>query len=483
MSKPESPEAAANKERIRKLQSFQNTDAGNAEAFEFLHGGGFRWDNTKGKWLVWKGRFWVEDNDGAASRAALQTARERLLAASLVAHEQTRKVDVRWALDSESVSGRRSTLISAQSIKSLSTNTKDYDRDPFLLTVGNGTLDLRTGKLREARPEDLITRATEVSYKIRSTAPRWMGFLNEVFCGDTETINYIQRAVGYSLTGSTREQCFFLLCGAGANGKTTFLETIIKLMGSHATTAAFSAFLVHTNQGGPRNDLAALCGSRLVKAAEAEHQARLDEAVMKLLTGEDTISARFLYHEEFSYRPQFKIWLATNHKPAIWERTDAIWRRIKLIEFNQQFTGKRTDPTLRIKLDSELSGVLAWAVAGCLNWQKLGLHEPQRITSATQGYRQESDQVGRFIKDRCQLDDGTRTPAKALYDGFLTWCGANHEKPLAINQFAAKLEERGFERKRSSRGIMYLGVTLAATARANTPGLTSKDGKKKADHG
>ena len=187
--------------------------------------------------------------------------------------------------------------------------------------MGNGTLELRTGKLRKVRPEDLITRATDVPYDRSSAAPRWTEFLKEVFGSDLETIGYIQRAVGYSLTGSTREQCFFLLCGAGANGKTTFLETIIKLMGTHAATAAFAAFLVQSNQGGPRNDLAALCGSRFVKAAEAEHQSRLDEAVMKLLTGEDTISARFLYHEVFSYRPQFKIWLATNHKPAIWERT------------------------------------------------------------------------------------------------------------------------------------------------------------------
>ena len=481
MSKPESPEAAANKVRIRKLQSFQNTDAGNAEAFEFLQNGKFRWDNTKGKWLVWKGRYWAEDNDGEASRAALQMARERLLAASLSGHDQDRKDGVRWALDSESVRGRRSTLISAQSIKSLSTNTEDYDRDPFLLTVGNGTLDLRTGKLREARPEDLITRATEVQYNRNSAAPRWAEFLNEVFGGDSETISYIQRAVGYSLTGSTREQCFFLLCGPGANGKTTFLETIVKLMGTHSATAAFSAFLVQSNQGSPRNDLAALCGSRFVKAAEAEHQARLDEAVMKLLTGEDTISARFLYHEEFSYRPQFKIWLATNHKPAIWERTDAIWRRIKLIEFNQQFAGKRSDPDLRAKLDSELSGILAWAVAGCLAWLKSGLNEPRRITSATLGYRQESDQVGRFIKDRCQLQDGGRTPAKTLYDGFLLWCAANHEKPLATNQFATKLAERGLERKRGRSGIVYLGIALPPAAPINSQAAKPEDGKRGAD--
>lgn len=366
MGDSESPIAAANRARIQKLQSFQDTDAGNADAFELLHGERFRYDHTKGKWFVWNDRYWAEDKDGEASRAALETARERLSAAALIRHDEVKKKRVDWALHSESVYGRKSLLISAQTVKSLATTTSDYDRDPFLLTVGNGTLDLRAGKLREARREDLITRATDVPYNPLATAPRWEQFLNEVFGGDSEIIGYVQRAVGYSLTGDTREQCFFLLCGSGANGKTTFLETIVRLLGMHASTAAFSAFLVQHNQGAPRNELAALCGARFVKAAEAEHKARLDEAIMKQLCGEDTISVRFLFREVFEYRPQFKIWLATNHKPAIWETSDAIWRRTKLIEFNRQFAGPQADVALRGKLAAELPGIFAWAVKGCL---------------------------------------------------------------------------------------------------------------------
>jgi putative DNA primase/helicase len=346
MADMESPIAAANRARIRKLQSFQKTDAGNSEAFELLHGE-FRYDHTKGKWLVWNGRFWEEDQDGESDRAALDTARQRLSAAALIKHKEDKERAIKWALRSESVYGRKAMLISARSVKVLATTTPNYDRDPFLLTVGNGTLDLRKGVLREALAEDLITRATDVPFDTSATVPRWSQFLREVFGDDSEMLGYVQRVVGYSLSGDTSEQCFFLLCGKGANGKTTFLETIVKLLGSHASTAAFSAFLVQHNTGGPRNDLASLCGARFVKAAEAEHRARLDEAVMKQLTGEDTITARYLYHEEFSYRPQFKIFLASNRKPAIWETSDAIWRRVKLIEFNQQFLGRRADPALR----------------------------------------------------------------------------------------------------------------------------------------
>ena len=482
MADQESPIAATEKAKILKLQSFQDTDAGNAEAFELLHGERFRFDHTKRKWLVWNDRYWAEDLDGEADRAALETARERLGAAALIKHEKDREDSVKWALRSESVYGRKATLISAESVRSLATTTKKYDRNNFLLTVGNGTLDLRTGKLREARPEDLITRATDVLYDPSPTASRWAQFLNEVFGGDSEIIEYVQRAVGYSLTGDTREQCFFLLCGSGANGKTTFLETIVRLLGTHAATAAFSAFLVQHNQGSPRNDLAALCGARFIKAAEAEHKASLDESIMKQLTGEDTISVRFLFREVFEYRPQFKIWLATNHKPAIWETSDAIWRRIKLIEFNRQFTGRQADVALRGKLEAELPGILEWAVQGCLAWQEYGLREPQRVSRATLGYRQESDQVGRFFKDRCDLQPDHQTPAKQLYDDYVLWCGRQHEIPAANNLFAVKLAERGIEgiqRKRESGGVVYRGLGLLPMAASEVPASTPSKGKNK----
>jgi putative DNA primase/helicase len=225
-----------------------------------------------------------------------------------------------------------------------------------------------------------------------------------------------------------------------------------------------------------------LCGARFVKAAEAEHKASLDEAIMKQLTGEDTISVRFLFREVFEYRPQFKIWLATNHKPAIWETSDAIWRRIKLIEFNRQFAGARADVALRGKLEAELPGILAWAVRGCLAWQKVGLREPQRISRATLGYRQESDQVGRFFKDRCDVQPDRQTAAKQLYDDYVLWCGRQHEIPVANNLFAAKLAERGIsgiERKRASGGRVYRGLGLLPMTAPEVPASASPKGKSK----
>jgi len=457
----ESPVAAANRRRIEKLRSLRDTDAGNAEAFEFLYGHRFRYDHSKGKWLVWNDRHWVEDRSGEAQRAALVTVRARLSAAILLLNGHDKQRRVNWALRSESVAGLEAMLKSAQSLKSLATNTEDYDRDPYLLAVGNGTLDLRTGRLRRSRPEDLLTKAVEVQYDPAARSPRWIRFLNEVFDGDQELIGFIQRSVGYSLTGDTREQCFFILYGGGANGKTTFLETLMDLLGTHAVTASFSTFLAQRHPGVIRNDLAALQGARFVKAAEGEHQAALDEAVIKQLTGGDTITARFLYHEPFSFKPQFKIWLATNHKPEIRGTDEAIWRRIRLIEFKREFKGLARDPELRAKLAAELPGILAWAVEGCRQWMKRGLGRAATIDRATRGYRQESDQLGRFLRERCIQNPKLTVPAKALHDAYVGWCAQRGERALQATSFAQRVAERGMSKKRGRRGVTYQGLGLA----------------------
>jgi putative DNA primase/helicase len=412
---------------------------------------------------MWNGRYWAADQTGEADRAALQTARERLKAIVAVrenidADEYKRRV--RWAFDSESAYARKAMLTSAQSVQSLATKASDYDRDPFLLTVGNGTLDLHTGKLRASSPDDLITQNTDVPYVPEVPCPRWHQFLEEVFAGKRTLISFVQRAVGYTLCGDTREQCLFILYGGGANGKSTFLEVILRLLGTYAAITSFSTFLVHQNPGTPRNDVAKLHGARLVKAAESQKQAALDEATVKEVTGGDTISARFLFKEFFDFRPQFKIWLATNHRPSIQGTDDAIWRRIKLIPFDQQFTGKQRDSKLRDKLEAELSGILAWAVRGCLEWQRQGLGSAPVVDKATLEYRRESDAVGRFLSDRCTNQSTDQVGGRELFAAYAEWCGSKGEKAESNNTFAKALDQRGIGKKRTSKGTVYLGVGL-----------------------
>jgi putative DNA primase/helicase len=479
MGDVERTEAGSKKMPWRKLLSFQDTDAGNAEAFELLHGHRFRYNHTIGKWLVWTGRHWAEDKDGEANRAALSTIRARLSAATTIEDHEKMEERVKWALDSEAVWRMEALLKSARNLRSMATTTEQYDRDPFLLTVANGTVNLRTGKLQPSRPENLITRASDVLFEPNAKAPRWTQFLCEVFVDDADLIGFIQRAVGYSLTGDTREQCFFILIGNGANGKSTFVETVSELLGTHAETAEFTTFLLRRTSGAPRNDLARLHAARFVKAAEAEHQAPLAESIIKELTGEDTVAARFLFHEHFTFKPQFKIWLITNHKPEIRGAEKAIWRRVRLIPFIQQFEGTRKDSELRRKLEGELPGILAWAVRGCLTWQKQSLGVAPRVAQATEEYRQESDQIGRFLKERCTKGPKSVAPAKKLYEDYVEWCSQKLEKPEANNVFARGLAERGIGKKRASGGFVYQGVGLdpSVTQGAAVPLITKRADK------
>jgi len=453
---------AAERQRalVQKLSTFNRTDRGNAEAFALLHGHRFRFDHTRGTWLLWSGRLWMKDETGAADKAAVDTARHRLLASMQIEDPEKRKASVGWAFRSEGSYGRKAMLASAETIEELATTAANYNRDPYALVVGNGHLDLRTAILRECRPEDLITRGTVVPYIPDATCPHWLDFLHQVFGGDEHLVGFVQRAVGYSLSGNTSEKCLFILWGNGANGKSVALEILLALAGDHACVTSFSTFLSQRYPGAPRNDIAGLYGARLVKAAESQHHAELDEAVIKEITGNDTVSARFLFHEAFEFVPEFHIWLATNHRPVIRGTDHAIWRRIRLIPFHQQFSGKKRDPKLREKLEAELPGILSWAVTGFLAWQRIGLGNTPVVEQATAIYRRESDDFAQFIRDRCFQRPSDQTPARELYEGYLDWCSEQSIKPVSNNLFDKGMGAHGVNKKRASKGTFYLGVVL-----------------------
>lgn len=467
---PPRPGAIVRAKMFDELRSFPLSDTGSAECYQMLYGGHhLRYNHSRKRWMVWNGLHWVPDMDGEAERAAIDTARWRVTAiwlewSSAIDEDDQQRIisDSREAREGESVRGIRATLDVAKNLHNIATVATDYDRDPFLLTVGNGTLNLRNGELKTADPEDLITHGPSIEYDPIAECPRWRQFLDEIFAGDADLIDFIQRAVGYSLTGDTQEQCLFILHGNGANGKSTFLETVRRLLASHATTTPFATFMEQRNVGAPRNDLAALVGARLVITSEAGEGASFDEAVVKQVTGQDTVSCRFLYGEFFQYVPQLKLWICTNYKPAIRGSDDAIWRRIRLIPFNQQFKGNKRDAELPEKLKAELPGILAWAVQGCLDWRRNGLGRPKTVLEATTEYRRESDQVGRFLSERCILGKDYSVSGGALYNAYVQFCQQQGEKYLANNVFAGQLAKRRLEKKRTSRGLVYQGVALQA---------------------
>ena len=313
---------------------------------------------------------------------------------------------------------------------------------------------------RQADPDDLITRASHIRYDPSTKCPRWLQFLGEIFPDDPGLTEFIQRATGYSLTGDTREQCMFILHGNGANGKSTFLETVRRLLGPHATTTPFATFHDSAQCRRASQRPSSFGRGEVGDCVRGWTRAGFDEAVIKQVTGQDTIACRFLYGEFFEYKPQFKIWLATNYKPAIRGNDDAIWRRIRLIPFNQQFKGDKRDSALPEKLKAELPGILAWAVQGCLEWKRNGLGSPQTVLAATLNTERNPTWLeGSYQKDAFPGKEYS-VSGNALYSAYVQFCQQQGEKFLANNLFAAQIAKRGIEKKRTRGGFVYQGLGL-----------------------
>ena len=378
--------------------------------------------------------------------------------ASRAADEDIRKRIAKHAMASESAHKLRAMLEMASSEPGIPVLPDQLDRDPWQLNVYNGTVNLRTGALEPHRADHLITKLAPVSYDPDADCPLWLSFLDRVMDGDRDLIGFLQRAVGYSLTADTGEQCFFILHGSGANGKTTFLQAISALLGDYALQTPTDTLLIRRGGGIP-NDLARLRGARLVTAIEADEGRRLAEALVKQVTGGDKVTARFLHAEFFEFVPEFKLWLGTNHKPAIRGTDWAIWRRIRLVPFNVTIPPEEQDHQLGQRLLAELDGILAWAVQGCLDWQREGLNPPPAVVNATAAYRDESDPLGTFLEDCCILDDNARAQAGPLYDTYRQWCKSNGEDAVTSRRFSRQLDERGFD-KVTERHRYYLGIGL-----------------------
>lgn len=442
------------------------TDMGNAKRLVAHHGQDLRYCYLWEKWLVWGGICWQQDVSGAVERRAKQTSIAIYQEAATASEDDQRKNTAKHAMRSENASRIEAMIKLSRSESGIPIQPDDLDADPWLLNVQNGTLDLRTGTIRSHRRQDLITKLAPVEYSPSAPCPQWEAFLQRIMGGQDELIRFLQRALGYALTGSIVEQALFILYGTGANGKSTLLEVIRSLLGDYAQQADFTAFLMHDREG-PRNDLAALKGARFVSASEVGRGRHLDEVVVKQLTGGDMIKARFLYQEAFEFRPQFKLFLATNHKPIIRGTENAIWRRPRLIPFTVTIPEAEQDKYLLDKLRTELPGILCWAVEGCLLWQKHGLDTPAVVRSATTAYRDEMDLLGEFFNDCCIISDQAETASKTLYEEYERWCQKNGERPLGKNAFGTRLAERGFGKIRigSSQARGWSGIGLKAVSK------------------
>lgn len=396
-------------------------------------------------WLIWEQTNWSQDDTGEVERLAKNTVRSLWAEASHIVDVIEREEHIKHASKSEMAGKVRAMLELAATEPEISITPDGLDPDPWLFNCENGTLDLRRGKLKDHNREDLITKLAPVEYDPKAKAPLWHKFLDDITAGDEDLKEYLQRATGYSLTGDTREECLFFCYGQGANGKTTFFEVLRTLMGDYSQQSDFNTFLQRKSDG-PRNDIARMRGARLVTASEAQGDKGFDEGTIKVLTGNDTVTARKLYEEAFEFKPSHKLWLMANHKPLVKEQTEGFWRRMRLIPFTVTIPKAERIGKLGEKIArDELPGILNWAIEGCLRWRKEGLMEPAAVRKATRGYREENDLLGDFIASKCAFEPESWISTPELYRVFTEWWMESRGprlQPVSMGWFSRMLSER-----------------------------------------
>jgi len=418
-------------------------------------------------WLLWTTARWERDPDGSR---VLALARELLPRHYLERAVQTADHKKREKLCEHARRAHtRHTISNALELAKgdLRADPKEFDQDHWLLNCRNGVVDLKTGELRPHSPELRLTKLCPVAYDKSAQAPTWERFLREIFLDDEELIRYVQRACGYSITGDVREDKMFICWGTGANGKSTFLQTLRRVLGEYAGAIAPAA-IVHKGKDSHPTAVADLYGLRFAIAIETEEDHRLAEAQVKALTGRDAIKARFMHRDYFEFEPRAKIWLATNHKPTIRDTSEAMWRRIALIPFRAFFPPERQDKTLGEKLWQEREGILAWLVEGCRAWQQQGLGECDAVASATESYRTEMDALMDWLQERCCAEEPKAiTPLKELYDDYVSWCEETGQEPMSKRAFGNRLTEKGFEAVKATGGMRARrGLRLRTSAHA-----------------
>lgn len=446
----------------QRLYSFDDT--GNAERFVDLFGEQVRYCYTDKRWLWYDGRKWCTDMTGTVKRLADKAvacmAAEAKVYAQLDADEGT---DMAKAFEKHMKSCRSNKSKNAmlsEVMHHVPVLPAQMDRFKTVLNTPGGVIDLRSGGISPHDPMTYLTKMTAVEYSENADCPRWLAFLDDIFRGDKDLIRYVQKAVGYSLTGSTTEQCAFFLYGTGRNGKSTFIDIIRDIFGDYAANIQPETIMVRSNQSTAINsDIARLKGARLVTSVEPNEGVRINEGLLKQLTGDDTVTARKLYGDEFEFKPEFKLWMATNHKPVIRGTDTGIWRRIHMIPFTVQIPEEKIDRRLKYKLSAELTGIFRWAVEGCLLWQKEGLKMPRAVLEEVREYRREMDVISAFVEDKCTVGKGLSVKSSQLFAAYLNWAEQNNEYRMSSTKFGMELAKR-FEKVRTRGGIYFNGLSL-----------------------
>lgn len=441
-------------------QSWPYTEVGDAECFAHYTGADIRYDHAQGRWLLTSDTgIWIPDPTELLRGFTINMMRKRQKIAAQIVDPDAKKRAFKWSVDGESSRRISNTLREARALPPIADDGTNWDLNPWLLGTQNGLVDLQTGIFRKGASEDRITMRVRVVYDPDAICPLWEQTLFEVFGDQEELVNYVWRALGYSLSGDCREECFFVNWGEGGNGKGTVMNTIAWVLNEYADNLPFSS-LEATDRGNIPTDIAKLVGKRFVTASESSGETvHLNEARIKALTGQDPITARFLHRDFFTFLPVAKFWIASNTKPAVKDDSEGFWRRVRFIPFTESFVG-REDKTLKQRLRDEAPGILAWLVRGCLAWQEEGLNPPDVVMAATKVYREENEPLAIFFADRCEMFG--KVQSSVLYGHYKRWSeqsGMKERERMSQTAFGIYMHKH-FEVEEGGRHVVYIGIGL-----------------------
>lgn len=432
-----------------KTPEFAFTDLGNAERFLQDHSADVRYCFPWEKWLIWDGKRWAIDDTAELQRKAHETVRNIYVEASNAKNDEKRRAIANHAIHSESRSRIENMLHSAKPYVAIKPD--ELDNQPMLLNAANGVIDLATGNLIPHRRDYMLTKLIDIEYKPDAQCPSWGRFLDLITGGDGDLSFFLQKAIGYTLTGRTDEHCLFFLYGMGQNGKTTFTEAIRRLLFDYAQRIDIEALMQNWNLGTAANPhIASMAGARFVLASEIAENRKLNESLIKDLTGGDSLSARFLFSNPFTFTPMHKLWIFGNHKPKVSGMDWGFWRRMRVIPFNVTIPDEIKRPMGEImqEFQAEMPGILTWAVLGCLIWQEQGLDLPDAVNNATGEYRTEQDLIQQFIDEKCDMHPDYQAEKDKLYTAWRNWCedaGEEQARRRGKKWLTRQMTNRGFQ--------------------------------------
>ena len=449
------------------IEDLRLSPLGNSERFVEQHEAKTRFDWASKTWFAFDGYCWKPD-ESQIQRWAIETAKSITEEAREATGDAAREI-LKHAGKSRSEYAIKQMIRLATSDERILVQEKDFDANPWLLNIRNGTLDLKTGVLHPHRSENMITRLIDVEWDPGAECPRWESFIDTVTNGEHGLATYLRQCVGYSLTGDTRERALYFLLGSGANGKTAFLQTIAMMLGEYSASTPSDSIL-YSKGDRNSNDIARLNGKRFVFTSETGMGRSLDEARIKMLTGGDTVTARFLFNEFFEMTPTFKIWIATNHTPKASGSDTAMWDRIRIIPFDKRLETEEQVPLpeLMREFEAELSGILAWAVRGCQEWIQDGIQTPEQVINTTKEYREEMNSFAQFFAEHCWLDPDGSVQSSQLKRKYDEWGKETGTPVVSYREIKRYLLEQGVQEAKNSVKF-YKGLRVGYPDRPANP--------------